>query len=149
MHRSRIPPAPWSRSPDREQAVSELTITIPGRPPTPNARRHWRARAKDDAHWKSVASLAAAKVVPDDWTPLRRARLSIEFLVPDRRERDEDNLIASSKPLTDGLVEAGVLAGDGSKVIVDRQYTVTYVRGVAATVYRIEAVSEPAEAVLL
>lgn len=126
-----------------------LSVTIPGRPPTPNARRHWRARAKDDAKWKAVAHDHALAAKPEGWTPLARARLSIEFLVPDRRERDEDNLIASTKPLTDGLVSAGVLTGDSNRVILERQYTVTYLRGVTATVYRVEGVPASPEGMAL
>ena len=39
------------------------------------------------------------------------------FVVPDLRERDWDNAVASSKPVTDGLVAAGVLAGDSTRYI--------------------------------
>ena len=34
-----------------------------------------------------------------------------------RRELDDDNIMASLKPGRDGLVDAGVLAGDGPKVV--------------------------------
>jgi len=34
------------------------------------------------------------------------------FFVPDRRRRDEANLIQSCKPAIDGVVDAGVIEGD-------------------------------------
>jgi len=40
--------------------------------------------------------------------------VDITFFPPDRRERDPDNLIASLKPAIDGLVDAGLLAGDST-----------------------------------
>ena len=68
------------------------------------------------------------------------ATLAIEFIVPDRRHRDLDNLIASTKPLTDGIVAAGVLLDDSSDVLVSVTYSVTYVKGESATVYTITPV---------
>lgn len=117
--------------------MNELTITIPGRPPTPNARGNpavqWR-RAKD---WRATAKRIAEEARPDDWSPLERCRLVIEFLVHDRRDRDWDNLIASTKPLTDGIQDAGIIAGDDSSVIADLSFRITYVRGVKGTVYHL------------
>jgi Holliday junction resolvase RusA-like endonuclease len=115
-----------------------ILITIPGRPPTPNARRNWRVTARDNARWKEAAVEAADGVVPDDWTPLERASVRVTFIVPDRRPRDLDNLVASSKPLTDGVVLAGVLAGDSINHIVRAEYATRYEPGVTATEYLIE-----------
>ena len=115
-----------------------LTITIPGRPPTPNSRRHWRAVHADNTKWKTVAWMSANKAVPGRRMPnIQRAAVAIEFVVPDRRHRDLDNLIASTKPLTDGIVAAGVLADDSSDVLVSVTYSVRYEKGVTATVYTI------------
>lgn len=38
------------------------------------------------------------------------------------RECDFDNLVASFKPVVDGLKDAGVILDDSSKVIVRREY---------------------------
>jgi Holliday junction resolvase RusA-like endonuclease len=57
--------------------------------------------------------------------------------VPDRRRRDLDNLIASTKPLTDGIVASGLLADDSGDVIRSVSYSVRYEKGVSETIYRI------------
>ena len=48
--------------------------------------------------------------------PMGRVRLSIVYYEPNKR-RDPDNIAAAKKFLGDGLVAAGVLAGDGHKYI--------------------------------
>lgn len=118
-----------------------ITITIPGRPPTPNVntRLVWQARAKHIKHWRDVAATAAdAALEGQEWAPLERARLTVTFILPDHRDRDLDNLIASSKVLTDGLVRAGVLAGDSIRHIAEAAYGWEYRKGQSATVYRLE-----------
>ena len=113
-----------------------LTVTIPGRPPTPNARRHWRGISRDNAHWKESARQIAAVAMPDGWQPMARCRMSVEFIVPDHRDRDDDNLIAAQKPCLDGIVKAGVIKDDSARVIKEREYLPQrYARGVQATVY--------------
>ncbi len=116
-----------------------IEIRIPGRPPTPNARRHWRTTHRDNSLWKEVALVRAATGHAPH-PVITRATLAIEFIVPDKRHRDLDNLIASTKPLTDGIVAAGCLADDSSDVLVSVTYSVRYEKGESATVYRITPV---------
>jgi len=136
--------------------VRELTIEIPGRPPTPNSRRHWRAIAKDNEAWGERAVVACMDAISErpfgEWTGLEVIRPRIEgkrgkvtplltragnpilyaveyvmvFVVPTNTERDWDNAVASGKPLTDGLVRAGVLAGDSTKYIDPAGRRVTF-----------------------
>lgn len=123
-----------------------LTITIPGRPPTPNARRDWHVTAKDNKRWKDAAAGAADAVLDGwgDWTPITAALVTVTFVVPDRRHRDLDNLVASAKPLTDGLVASGVLADDSLRVIRGVIYRWRMEPGVSATEYHIEELLEEA-----
>jgi Holliday junction resolvase RusA-like endonuclease len=124
-----------------QPAGRSLTITIPGRPPTPNVstRQVWQARAKSIKHWRDVAATAADAALEDrEWAPLERARLTVTFVLPDRRARDLDNLVASSKVLTDGLVRAGVLAGDSINHIPTVTYGWRLEPGNVATEYLIE-----------
>jgi hypothetical protein len=77
---------------------------------TANRRGHWaplhRAR-KQIKH--DVAHLARAEQIP----PLKFAQVHVLATPPDRRRRDEDNLVSGlHKPCLDGLVAAGVLADD-------------------------------------
>jgi Holliday junction resolvase RusA-like endonuclease len=115
-----------------------LTITIPGRPPTPNKRRHWRQVAADNATWKHAALTLTRDALPGDWAPMARCRMSVVFVVPTRHDRDEDNLIAAQKPVLDGIVAGGAITDDSRRVIVERTYSQRYEPGVSATVYVIE-----------
>lgn len=101
-----------------------LGIFIPGRAPTPNVRRHWRSIARDNETWKASAQTIAAEAVRDwegrrglKWRPVFHASVAVTFSLPDKRNRDIDNLIASCKPLLDGIVAAGVIADDSVDVI--------------------------------
>lgn len=115
-----------------------ITIRIDGRPPTPNARRHWRVTALDNDTWKGAARVVALASLPPGWTPLERCVAEVTFVVGTKARRDLDNLIASSKPLTDGIVAAGVIRDDSLDVITSVTYTAEYRKGEAATIYRLE-----------
>lgn len=101
-----------------------ISIVIPGRPPTPNVRRHWREVYRDNKAWAETARLEAVRAIQRTagWKPASRARVSVAFGVKDRRVRDLDNLIASIKPLLDGLVQAGILVDDSLDVITVMEF---------------------------
>lgn len=127
--------------------MSTLVVTVPGRPKTPNDYRgrqgggHWRSRHANNQTWKAAGVRAALEVKPADWEPLTRCRLTVEFIVPTRARRDDDNLIAAQKPVLDGIVMAGILADDSNRVIAERVYLPQrYEKGVQATVYTFESV---------
>ena len=83
----------------------EITFPWPHKDLSPNARVHWavkskRARAqKMDAFARTYE--AKAKV---DWEG--DIHLFIDFFQPDRRERDQDNMLSSCKSMLDGMAEA-------------------------------------------
>jgi crossover junction endodeoxyribonuclease RusA len=122
----------------RREARPMITVRIPGRPPTPNARRHWRTTHRDNAEWKEYARFRT--LTSGELPTITACTIAIEFVVPDRRRRDLDNLIASTKPLTDGIVASGLLADDSGDVIRSVSYSVRYEKGVSETVYRITPV---------
>lgn len=94
---------------------NEITLPWPDRALSPNARGHWSKRhkaakkAREWARWKVLA--AAPWSIPADG----RLHLWICFFPPDRRRRDDDNLIAMVKPYRDGLADA--LGIDDSRFI--------------------------------
>lgn len=104
-----------------------LAVRIEGRPPTPNETNRAIARQKawrERREWRKIGSDAATAAREEwearhglRWRPLRDVVISIAFGVPDRRRRDLDNLIASTKPLIDGLVDAGLIVDDSISVI--------------------------------
>lgn len=115
-----------------------VTIRIDGRPPTPNARRHWRVTALDNETWKGAARVVALASLPPGWTPLERCVADVTFVFPTKGRRDWDNAIASTKPCWDGLVAAGVLVDDSMQVIELLTWSWEYRKGEAATIYRLE-----------
>jgi Holliday junction resolvase RusA-like endonuclease len=123
-----------------------LTITIPGRPPTPNARfGNVHAQRREEKAWRQTACRVGVDARNrSGWTAPARARITLTFTVPDRRGRDVDNLVGSTKVLTDGLVDAGVLIGDRSDVLAWGAPRVRIVKGVRATEYLIEELEEEA-----
>lgn len=44
--------------------------------------------------------------------PIELATINYRFFVPDKRRRDEANMIQACKPYVDGLVDAKVIVGD-------------------------------------
>jgi Holliday junction resolvase RusA-like endonuclease len=80
---------------------------------------------------------AAEEVFRPWFLTIPACTISIEFVVPDRRRRDLDNLISGQKPCLDGIVAAGVIADDSTEVIRSVSYSVRYEKGVSETVYRI------------
>ena len=87
------------------------TISLPWqRPPLHlNDRTHWAAKAKLTAMVRKTAwTLARANRVPT----LDRCEVTLIWAPPDRRTRDADNLVATLKPLCDGLVDANIVPDD-------------------------------------
>ena len=96
-----------------------LTIKLNHLPPpelNPNRLRslHWTKRsevsriAREEVGW-------LAKAQWKDQKPMMKACISYEFVVKDRRKHDVDNLLSSCKPLTDALIDAGVIFYDDMK----------------------------------
>ncbi len=85
-----------------------LEIFLMGLPPSNNARLHHMARHQQNIHWKGLVWRQTRKKLPP--APLEKAKLTVTFCsaVP----RDHDNIIASVKPILDGLVVSGVLEDD-------------------------------------
>lgn len=119
-----------------------------GRPETPNARRHWRDIAHEAALWKSIAEHAAHDALDVwvlthglAWRPVMRCSISVAFGLPDRRTRDLDNLIASTKPLLDGIVAAGVIVDDSITVIQRIEFGAV-VNGTKETIFTIDEIEQ-------
>lgn len=87
----------------------QLTFEIPGLPPImPNERMHWRKRSRIMKQWKFWTMLSAAGKKPP--SPLKRA--IIVLVRHSSVEPDPDNLVASFKPILDGLRTAGIIHDD-------------------------------------
>lgn len=89
----------------------KIVLPFPDRRLSPNARLHWRARLKP----KQVARTGAwaATVATEGYRTAKAALEGVEpipveirFYPPDRRHRDDDNMIAAFKAARDGIAEA-------------------------------------------
>lgn len=90
--------------------MTEIRLPWPPRELSPNARVHWSKRSKAAAAYRSecgwIVRAAIAKA-PDFKPPdSERIALWIDFFPPDRRHRDDDNLLAAFKAGRDGIADA-------------------------------------------
>jgi crossover junction endodeoxyribonuclease RusA len=91
------------------QLAGVICITLPWPPKelSPNARLHWAAKNRhrktyrDACYWLSMQEGVRPNVVYPE--PLD---VAIEFVPPDKRARDQDNMLASIKAGLDGVAQA-------------------------------------------
>lgn len=101
---------------------TRLVIVVPGRPSSPNRRNnsHWGPEARERRELRAVSAQYARHAVAQsgrsDDLPLPRVVLELDFGLAAVRG-DLDNLVAGSKPIIDGLVDAGLLANDSIRVV--------------------------------
>lgn len=82
----------------------------------PNARNHWSVRSKLAKSYRWACFIQAKKAIDQGWADVheykrrvkagQRLALTIDFYPPDRRHRDDDNVIASFKAGRDGIADA-------------------------------------------
>ena len=137
--------------------MSVLRITIPGLPPrecSPNARVHWKVRSLTAQEYKEVVTmLGNVERHKAKWTAPDKAKVHVVFVLPDRRRRDRDNLIARAKPLIDALGpfrqtysrKGKWLSDYGADIIIDDSpeyaditYELRYEKGVSKTIAEVE-----------
>ncbi len=90
----------------------EVPLSLPPKELSPNARVHWRVKAKFTKSARSIAACSA--IIASDMQRLgwKAARVKCVFTFGDKRQRDKDNLLASMKAYFDGLADAGVVEND-------------------------------------
>ena len=102
---------------------------------SPNARLHYMLLYKAKREAKEKAFAIAKKVgVPDK--PYHKSHITITWVAKDKRRRDADNLLASSKGYIDGIVAAKVIEDDS---VFNVSYSLYYEVGdKARTIIEIE-----------
>jgi len=93
-----------------------ITCPWPPRELSPNARCHWHKKSKAAKSYRAACHLSALRDVrecQDQLSALKSAveaggtiHLFIDFVQPDRRARDDDNVIAAFKSGRDGIAQA-------------------------------------------
>lgn len=87
-----------------------LTYTLPWPPIAlnPNSRPHYMVLARSKKAYRASCGWSAREqgAKPLDGESDARINVHLVFVPPDRRARDEDNLVASMKSGLDGLADA-------------------------------------------
>jgi crossover junction endodeoxyribonuclease RusA len=93
------------------------------RPPlTANQRLHWSHRARATA---TIRDMIGWHVRAQRIPTLDRPTVTLVYTPPDRRRRDVDNLVPTSKACVDALRAAGVLADDDPAHVDHRMPVIT------------------------
>jgi Holliday junction resolvase RusA-like endonuclease len=90
-----------------------ITLPLPDRKLSPNARCHWRAKAPVTKQHRRAAGLKAwetlANQPPPHW---KLAKMQVKAYFPTKRFPDFDNFGAMLKAYRDGLEDAGIIEND-------------------------------------
>lgn len=87
--------------------IAAVTLPWPPKTLSPNARPHFMALSKaKKAYRKACCEEAWAAGVRPNVAYKPPLHVRVEFIPPDRRSRDKDNLIAAMKAGFDGLADA-------------------------------------------
>ena len=91
-----------------------ITLRLPWFPRelSPNSRAHWAAKAKAAKAYREQCGWAVMQARNSFKSPVLA---TTTFHVDTKRRYDLDNLMASLKPLWDGLVDAGILQDDSTE----------------------------------
>jgi len=102
----------------------------PNKDLSPNARVHWSRKSRVTKAYRSTCHiLCRASGIK---APAGRLLVALEFIPPDKRRRDLDNLLASCKGLLDGI--AGALGVDDSLFVPQLMMSETTTKGGAVRV---------------
>lgn len=102
-----------------------IELPWPPKELSPNARVHWGKRSKLAKTYRETCRLLCKQTGVT--APAGRALLVLEFVPPDRRRRDDDNMVSSFKAGRDGLADA--LGIDDSQFIMRFSVSDTPVKG--------------------
>ena len=85
--------------------MNEVVFPWPPKALNPNTRAHWRVKAKQAKALRHACfTLAREAKVTAEWED--DIHLFIDFYPPDKRARDEDNMLSAFKAGFDGLADA-------------------------------------------
>ena len=96
-------------------SAHRITVETPWTAPplTANQRMHWRKKAavtKDVRQWARLLFRPTHMHAP--------VTVQLDWHVPDKRRRDDDNTVPTLKAICDGLVDAGIVPDDTPDLMV-------------------------------
>ena len=90
-----------------------VTLPWPHKDLSPNARKHWAAlsvakkKARETAHYATLeAAGSCLGAIRASLAGEGRFALTVTFYPPDKRRRDDDNMVAAFKASRDGIADA-------------------------------------------
>ena len=101
--------------------MRSITFTLAGLPKSPNGSHgSWKAAAGIRKSWRrksagTAMTLAMAMKIKKPFEAVR-----ITCIRRSSREMDFDNLVASFKPIIDGITDAGIIRDDKNSVVRER-----------------------------
>lgn len=103
----------------------QITLRLPDRILSPNARPHWAAKAKAAKNYRATARATAMAAMgrarPPRWT---RAIVTLRWFAKTATHPDGDNAVAMMKAALDGLTDAGVFADDRAVAVLSPTFAV-------------------------
>lgn len=90
----------------------KITLPLPNKNLSPNARCHWRVKAKATKRARADACIAGYCECRGSRPRWSSATVQATFFFRSKIRRDRDNLLASLKAVFDGLADSGLIAND-------------------------------------
>lgn len=94
--------------------ICDIKLTLPPRELQPNARPHWRAKAKAVSSYRSQSRDLASPWATGE--PVETAVVCIGYANKTARLIDPDNIIAAMKSAIDGINDAGIITDDNQLI---------------------------------
>lgn len=120
-----VPVAAVKESLTTQRSMMRIELPFPPAKLNPNARHHWKALLKvKETYGQQCFLLANAARRSASWVPAKgEIPLTITYVVPDRRKRDRDNLLAASKRGLDMVAKAlGVDDSQFEPILIRREF---------------------------
>lgn len=83
-----------------------VTLPWPLKALSPNARPHWAELSKAKKAYRQACHLLALQAGAKQFAVAGPLHVELTFYPPDRRQRDQDNMLAAMKSGLDGLADA-------------------------------------------
>jgi len=85
--------------------LNKITLSWPPKQLSPNARLHWAQKARVAKKYRADCYMLT-KQASVELPKTDKLHLFVDFYMPDKRRRDQDNMEASMKSAYDGIAEA-------------------------------------------
>lgn len=98
-----------------------VTLPFPPKELNPNNKPHWALLARVKKNYRKLCRVLALEsgLTPEAVQGWTAASMHLDFYAPDRRRRDDDNMLAAMKAGIDGIADALGMDDNKFKVTFD------------------------------